>query len=145
MTITPFVRLSYAHLGIDGFTERESRSSLGLDVKSRSVNSLQSAIGAQITKAISVQSGVISPYAAIEWNHEFQNNNENIVAKYTHDPFNTFFTIPTAHPDRDYFTLRAGLTSVFPSGVSAFANLDTVVGLRDTTSTSLTVGVRLEF
>jgi outer membrane autotransporter protein len=137
--------LSYLHLDVDGFTEKESRHSLGLDVEGRSVKSLQSAIGAQIAKAISTQSGVITPYAGIEWNHEFESNGSDIVAKYTHDPFNTFFTIPTADPDRDYFTLRAGITSIFPSGVAAFANIDTVLGLKDTTSTSLTIGMRVEF
>lgn len=145
MTVTPFARLSYLDLDIDGFTESEPVHGLGLDVEGRSVRSLQSAIGVQIMKAVSMASGVVTPYLGIEWNHEFKNDDESIIAKYTHDPFNTHFVIPTADPDRDYFTVRAGLSAVFPSGVSAFANLDTVLGLSDTSSTSLTVGMRIEF
>lgn len=144
-TITPFARLSYLHLSVDGFTEREDKHSLGLDVRSRSVTSVQSALGAQFTKAISTQSGVVTPYAGLEWNHEFRNNSDEIVAKYTHDPFNTFFAIPTASPDRNYFTLRAGLTGVFANGLAAFANVDHVMGLEHTRSSSITVGVRKEF
>jgi outer membrane autotransporter protein len=145
LTVTPFARLNYLHLKVDGFREKEPVHALGLDVRSRSVTSLQSALGAQIAKAISLESGVITPYVGVEWNHEFRNKSRNIVAKYTHDPFNTFFAIPTEKPDRNYYTVRAGVTSVYPSGVSAFANVDTVVGLRDTRSTSVTVGVRVEF
>lgn len=145
VTVTPFARLDYLHMDVDAFREREPVHALGLDVRSRSVSSLQSAIGAQVVKAISLESGVLTPYLGLEWNHEFRNDSSNIVAKYTHDPFNTFFAIPTESPDRNYYTLRAGLTSVYPSGVSAFANVDTVLGLRDTRSTSVTIGVRVEF
>lgn len=144
-TVTPFARLSYLHLKVDGFTEREDTHSLGLDIRGRSVTSLQSALGVQYTRAISHESGVLTPYVGIEWNHEFRNNSGEIVAKYTHDPFNTFFAIPTASPDRNFFTLRAGLGSVYASGWSAFANLDHVLGLKDTRATSLTVGMRKEF
>lgn len=145
LTVTPFARLSYMDLDIDGFTESEPLHGLGLDVAGRSVRSLQSAIGVQIMKAIGIESGVLTPYLGVEWNHEFKNDGGSIVAKYSHDPFNTSFVIPTADPDRNYFTVRAGLSAVFPSGVAAFANVDSVLGLRDTTSTSLTVGVRIEF
>lgn len=145
LTVTPSARLGYINLDVDGFTERESKHGLGLDVNDRSVISLQSAIGVQVSKAISLESGVVNPYAGIEWNHEFRNDAGQIIAKYTHDPFNSFFAIPTASPDRNFFTLRAGLTSYYPSGVSAFANLDYVAGLKDTRASSLTVGVRVEF
>lgn len=145
LTLTPFARLSYMSLDIDGFTESEPVHGLGLDVEGRTVRSLQSAIGVQVMKAVSTQSGVVTPYAGIEWNHEFKNDEANIVAKYTHDPFNTTFFIPTADPDRNYFTVRAGVSATFASGLAAFANIDTVVGLNDTSGTSLTFGVRLEF
>lgn len=144
-TITPYARVSYLNLKVDGFTERENRHSLGLDIKRRSISSLQSALGVTLTKAVSLASGVITPYIGVEWNHEYRNNEDDIVAKYTHDPFNTFFTIPTASPDRDFFTIRAGLTSIQRNGLSMFANLDHIAGLKHTRSNSLTLGLRKEF
>ncbi|MBK6974510.1 MAG: autotransporter outer membrane beta-barrel domain-containing protein [Sterolibacteriaceae bacterium] len=145
LTISPFARLNYLRLKTDAFTEEESKSGLGLDVAGRKVTSLISALGVSLTKAISTGSGVISPYAGLEWNHEFRNNADGIVAKYANDPFNTSFTIPTASPDRNYFTLRAGLTGTFANGIAAFVNLESVLGLADTKSHSLTGGVRVEF
>lgn len=145
MTISPFARLNYLHLDTDGFREREPLHGLGLDVSSRSVSSLVSALGVNLTKAISTGAGVISPYLGAEWNHEFRNDSRGIVAKYSNDPFNTGFVIPTSSPDRNYFTARAGLTGTFPNGMSAFVNLESVLGLQDTSHYALTAGLRAEF
>jgi uncharacterized protein with beta-barrel porin domain len=145
LTVTPFVRLNYLHLKVDGYTESEPVSSLGLTVGDRSVTSLQSVVGGQITKAISTSGGVISPYGGVQWIHEFRNDSSDIKAKYTYDPFNTSFTIPSSDPDRNYFLLRGGVTGVFANGISAFANIETAVGLRDTDYASIVVGARVEF
>lgn len=145
LTVSPFARLNYLRLDTDGFREREALHSLGLDVRGRTVNSLISALGVNLTKAIGTGAGVVSPYLGVEWNHEFRNDGSGIVAKYTHDPFNTRFVIPVASPDRNYFTVRAGVSGTFANGWSAFANYETVLGLEDTSNHALTLGVRVEF
>lgn len=145
MTLSPYIHLNYLHLKVDGFTESEPLSALGLTIKDHSVTSLQSAIGGQISKTISTSKGVIAPYAALEWNHEFRNDDGSIVAKYAADPFNQSFAIPTSKPDRDFFTARAGVSATFPRGISAFANIQSVFGLHDTTNTGVTLGARMEF
>ncbi|HVK54574.1 MAG TPA: autotransporter outer membrane beta-barrel domain-containing protein [Burkholderiales bacterium] len=144
-SLTPYGRIDYLRLKIDGFTESEPVSSLGLDVEARTTKSVQTAIGGRISNTISTDFGVLSPYFAVEWNHEFDNDSSSVVAKYTHDPFNTFFTIPTDSPDRNFFTLSVGVAAVFPGGVSAFLNVDSVQGLSETNNTGVTVGVRGEF
>lgn len=144
MSITPYGRLDYLDLDIDGFRESGSLG-LDLDVGSQQVKSFQSALGARLAWVISTGSGVFSPYVGAEWNHEFKNDSASIVAKYAADPFNTFFVIPTDQPDRNYFTLSGGLSAVFAGGVSAFLNLETVTGLRGVSNTGVTAGVRLEF
>jgi len=145
LTVTPYGRVDYLHLDVDGFTEREPSAGLGLDIGSRTTRSLQSAVGARLSTPLSTARGVFTPYAAVEWNHEFQNDSRSLVAKFTHDPFNTFFAIPTERPDRNFFTVSLGVATVFAGGMSAFANLDSVVGLEDTESYAFTVGVRGEF
>jgi uncharacterized protein with beta-barrel porin domain len=145
VTLTPYGRIDYLNLDVDGFTEEEPVAGLGLDVGSQTTESLQSAIGARISMPVSTTSGVFTPYASLEWNHEYENESDSLVAKYTHDPFNTFFAIPTDKPDRDFFTLGLGVSTVYPGGVSAFVNLDAVLGLNRTSSYALTVGLRGEF
>ena len=145
VTVTPYGRIDYLKLDVDGFTETETKEGMGLTISDRDTESLQSAVGARVSKAISTGAGVFVPYAGLEWNHEYQNDAESLVAKYANDPFNVSFTIPTDDPDRDYFTLSLGASAVYKNGMAAFVNVDTVLGLADTTSYALTLGGRLEF
>ncbi len=144
-TVTPYGRLGYMRLRVDGFTESEPVSGLGLAVGAQTTHSLQSALGARVTKALSTSFGVLTPYASLEWNHEFRNDSKPLVARYAADPFNTFFAIPTEHPDRNFFTLGLGVVTVYANGLSAFLNIDTVLGLAKTKSHALTIGIRGEF
>jgi len=145
LTVTPYGRLDYLRLEVDSFTETEEISGLGLDVNSQTTESLQSAIGARISTPISTGVGVFMPYATVEWNHEYENDSEGLAAKYTHDPFNTFFVIPSEEPDRNFFTVGLGVAATFQRGLSAFVNVDTVLGLSRTDAYAVTVGVRAEF
>ena len=145
MTVTPYGRLDYLKLDVDGFTEREDKEGMGLAIDDHDTESLQSAIGGRVARTYSTASGVFTPYAGIEWNHEFQNDETSLVARYANDPFNQSFTITTDDPDRDYFTLSLGASAVFPHGVAAFVNFDTALGLADTRSYAFTLGGRVEF
>lgn len=145
MTLTPYGRIDYLKLDVDGFTEREDKEGMGLTIDDHDTESLKSAIGGRVARTYSTASGVFTPYAGIEWNHEFQNDEASLVARYANDPFNESFTITTDDPDRDYFTLSLGASAVFPHGVAAFVNFDTALGLADTRSYALTLGGRVEF
>lgn len=145
ITLTPYARLSYLKLDVDSYSETEPVAGLGLDIADQTVKSLQSALGVRLSKTVSASTGVFVPYGALEWVHEFENNSRSITAKYTNDPFNTFFVIPTITPDRDYFVASVGGSSVFANGISAFVTLESVLGLQRVTNTGLTVGLRKEF
>ena len=145
LLITPYGRLGYLRLKIDAYTETEPNHGLALDVGSQSLKSAQSALGLKIAMTSSTASGVIVPFASVEWNHEFDNDTRSLTAKYTNDPFNNFFAIPTDTPDRDYYTLSVGLSAQFRNGLSAFATLSTVEGLKDVKNRGIVVGLRKEF
>jgi uncharacterized protein YhjY with autotransporter beta-barrel domain len=93
----------------------------------------------------STATGVVVPFVSLEWNHEFDNDARSMTAKYTHDPFNNFFAIPTDIPDRNYFTLSAGLSALFKNGLSAFLTVSTVERLKDVKNRGIVVGLRKEF
>jgi outer membrane lipase/esterase len=145
MTVTPYGRLGYLHLDIDSFTESENVSSLGLDINSQSMDSLQTALGIRASGVISTTFGVLGPYAGVEWNHEFKDNSRNIGAAYPFDPFRTFFVIPTDGPDRDFFTLSLGISAQFARGMAGFVSVQSVQGLSRVTNTGVTLGIRSEF
>jgi outer membrane lipase/esterase len=143
-TFTPYGRLEYLYLDIDGYTER---GAIGLDlqVDGHSLTSFQSALGAQLAYAISTRTGVFSPQVFIEWNHEFENGSRSITSRYVNDPFNlSTFTIPTDSPDRDFLTIGVGVSGVFQRGVQGFVNLETVEGLSNVDVWGVIAGVRLE-
>jgi outer membrane autotransporter protein len=145
VSVTPYARIDYLKLEVDGFVESEPVAGLAINVNSRDTKSLQSALGARLWQPISTEIGVVTPYAGVEWNHEYKNDSGSLVARFVNDPLSTTFVIPTDDPDRNFFTLSAGASAVFRPRLSAFVNVDTVVGLSKTTSTGITVGVRGEF
>lgn len=144
-TFTPYGRLGYLHLDIDAYTESEPRHGLALDVGGQSLRSLQTAFGAKVAYSLSTQFGVVVPFASVEWNHEFANDTRSLTAKYTHDPNNNFFAIPTDDPDRNYATVSIGLSALLRNGLSAFTTFSTVEGLSNVRNRGLVAGVRKEF
>jgi outer membrane lipase/esterase len=143
--VTPYVRAAYQRTDVDDFAETGA-SGLNLTFASHEVTSLTSAIGAQVSHAISTEFGVLAPFVTGEWIHEFRNDESGISAKYAADPTElSRFTVRFDSPDRNYFNLGAGLAVTLPMGWSAFASYDTLLGLDDVSSHTVTLGARLEF
>lgn len=144
--------LSYLDATIDGFTETIGGgggpgSGLALRVRDQDVESLRSSIGAQISKAISTQSGVVIPFARADWLHEFENDSRTIVASFANDILfdtTTTFGLTTEEPDEDYFRIGGGLSAVFAGGVQGFVAVESVLGLSDLSYYSVTAGIRKE-
>lgn len=144
LTITPYASLNYLDLDIDGYTESGAEG-LDLQVDSQSLSSLQSAVGVQLAWAISTQSGVVVPQASLEWRHEFDYDSRAITARYAHDPFDlSTFSVPTNDPDENYFILGLGVSTVMRNGVSAFVNVETVLGHELVDSWGIVAGLRVE-
>jgi uncharacterized protein with beta-barrel porin domain len=143
-TLTPYGRVEYLRLTVDEYTER---GALGLDlaIEDQTAESLLTVLGARLAHAFGTPIGVVVPQVRGEWRHEFLNNSQLIRAKFANDPFNVVFTIPTDRPDRDYFAVGAGVSSVFRKGIAAFLDYETLLGLRNVVNHSFTAGVRLEF
>ena len=143
-TITPLARAEFLYLDIDKYSESGAQG-LNLTIRQQDFESFQTTLGASVSYAISVPFGVLVPQVRVEWRHEFLNNERSVAAKYTADPFNTFFSIPTDRPDRDFFPVAVGMSAGFARGVSAFVNYETILGLRDITHHDFRGGVRVEF
>jgi outer membrane autotransporter protein len=143
-TLTPYFRVEYLHLDIDGYTERGA-GGLDLRVKNQTAESLLTILGGRVAHAFSTPFGVLVPHLRGEWRHESLNGQRSIRAQFANDPFNVVFTVPTDSPDRDYFALGAGVAGTFRRGVGAFLDFETVLGLRGVTSHTFTAGVRIDF
>src|SRR5712691_1865223 len=143
-TLTPYGRLEYVFLHVNGFREKRA-AGLNLKIDDQDVPSLRSALGGRITHAVSTPIGVFVPQVHAEWRHEFLDDRRTISARFVNDPLQTGFRFQTDRLDRNYGAVGAGVSTVLRSGVSAFVNYETVVGLQDVTNHSVTGGARLEF
>ncbi len=147
---SPYVRLDYTDIDIDGYSERLSNpnsagAGLGLQVASQNIESLEAVLGARMSWSMSRSWGVFSPVINFEYAHEFDDDSRVIAASFLSDPTNTAFTVLTEDPDRDYFNLGVGASFVFSGGRSMFVNYDTIIGLTDITQHTLRIGGRFEF
>lgn len=144
LTLTPYGRVEYIDLSIDGFDEEGARG-LNLHVDSQSAKSLQGIIGGRGSYSISTGFGVLIPQVGVELIHEFDNDSRNITARFVVDPQNNTLIFPTEEPDRNYFRISAGISAVLKNGFSAFASYETVQGLRDISHHGVLLGLRKEF
>jgi len=145
MTITPTARLGYLWVKNKAFNEDEPVNGLGLAVDARTIESLQSALGAKLSGVMSTSSGVFGPYFSAQWIHEFKNDAPAIVSKYVNDPFNTIWAIPTAGPTRNYAILAIGSSATFPDNFSAFAQFSAALGLQNENVYGAVLGIRKQF
>ena len=158
-TISLSGHLTYLDIEIDGYQENINNSApgfgLALEVDKQKIDSLRSVIGLQFSRTVSTAGGVVVPYARGDWIHEFKNDQRQTRARFKDDPFTTggfllpsgapaasTFTLITEAPDKDYFRLGAGISTVRPSGWQGFLALDALVGLKDINAYSIGLGVR---
>jgi outer membrane autotransporter protein len=144
-TLIPFARLGYINVKNKSFSEHENVTGLGLAVDGRTVESLQSALGATISTTMNTNAGVFMPYFTALWMHEFKNDSPSITAKFVNDPLGLQFFIPTADPTRDYAVFIVGSSATFANGLSGFLQLGAAAGLKDVTNYSVVAGLRKEF
>lgn len=152
---SPYVRLDYRKLDIDGYTETGA-GGLSLKVESQDVSSLIFALGGQIAYSISTPFGVVVPRFRAEYNHEFDDDSVLLRAQYFApiDPSNDLtatgltnpvFEARTGEPDRDFAVIGGGISAVFQRNVQAFIDFESVVGRSKVSNNILTTGVRVDF
>jgi uncharacterized protein with beta-barrel porin domain len=148
-TMTPFVRLEYSRLDVDGYQESINNTAngfgLALAFDDQNVESLLSVLGTQASYAISTGIGVLLPQVRAEWRHEFKNDARTITSRFVNDPLRTPLILVTDSPDRDFFAFGVSLSATFRGGVAAFVSYEPVIGLAEVTSHSVVGGIRLEF
>ena len=142
----PSLALSGRTLDLDAFTETGAQG-LNLTFGKQSAESFQVILGFDVSKAISTQTGVVSPYGRVQTVYETLDNRRNILVRYAADTTGFFpgVRLTTNAPDRWRFVVGGGVAGQFAGGWSAFADAEAVLGLRHTTAVTATLGVRKEF
>jgi len=142
---SPYIRAEYLSTGIDEYSE-QGGGGLALRISEQSMDSFTSTVGGQLSHAISMPWGVISPGLRFEWRHQYRDDQRTIQFQLIDAPAGTGrFAIKTDDPDRDYFNLGASVAVTLPEGRSAFIRYETRLGQRDMTNHTIEAAVRMPF
>jgi uncharacterized protein YhjY with autotransporter beta-barrel domain len=149
-TFGPRVDLEYIKSNVDGFTEEASDPladgggwATRLDGTDQRWLTLK--LGGKVSYTHSTDWGVMIPYARLDWLHEFENDSQVINAYFVGDPDPIAIAIENDDPDSDYLRLRFGSSAQFQNGVVGFLDLGTILAHSEWSSSTISVGVRMEF
>lgn len=142
-TFAPYLRAQYLKVDVDAF-EESGTEGLNLRFEEQEIESITTALGFRASTVANTGFGVLVPQAHLEWIHEYSDDEREVTTVYIHDPRQNELLFETDSPDRDYFTMGLGLSSVFRGGTQAFIDVRTLMGLTDFTETGVTAGVRFE-
>jgi outer membrane autotransporter protein len=143
-TVGPRVGVLYRETTIDDYRE-SGRTGLELAYDNQNVQSLTTTAGVFGSVAISTGIGVIVPQVTAEYVHEFLDDQRSVGFRLVQDLGRTRFLYQTEAPDRDYFNVGAGVAMVLPNGFQPFLNYRELLGYRDRSSHTVTVGLRVPF
>jgi uncharacterized protein YhjY with autotransporter beta-barrel domain len=149
--LSPSLSINYRRTKFDSFSESDptlANDGLALSFNERTIESLRSILGVQVSKPISVSFGVVSPVVRVEWNHEFKTGARSIAAHYAFDPScvngvcDSNFALPTDSPASNYGVAGAGVIVTLARRVQAFVFDEAQFGYSNYHSNSVTLGVR---
>jgi uncharacterized protein with beta-barrel porin domain len=151
---SPSLSINYRKSKFDSFSETDpnlATDGLGLSFNERTIESLRSILGVQVSKPISVPFGVVSPVVRVDWNHEFKTGARSIAAHYAFDPScvngvcDSNFALPTDTPASNYGVAGAGVVVTLARRVQVFVFDEAQFGYSNYHSNSVTLGVRGQF
>ena len=142
-TFSPQLSLDYLSTWIDGFTETGPASG-SLQVDDQRVNSLLSRTGLNATYAWSQEWGVVLPQIRLFYIHEFLNSSRTILTSPVASP-GLGGGFVTDSPDRNYYSVAAGVSTVLPYGIQLFVDYERLLGHRYFDDYTISGGLRLGF
>jgi outer membrane lipase/esterase len=157
LTFGPYANANYFKSSIDGFSENLATENtndgfgLALSYDKQDVESFTTNVGAMMSYAISTGVGIFSPHIRGDWEHEYNDEADDIKAKFVNGGSfqeaiaNNVIIIPTENPDTDLYNVSLGVAGTFPYGISAFVDYTTILGLKDFTYHQVGGGLRFEF
>jgi uncharacterized protein YhjY with autotransporter beta-barrel domain len=148
LSFGPYFRGMYTRVDFDAYEERLDGgigSGLGLGVEERELKSMTAVVGGKATWALSRDWGILMPHLQLEWEHEFEDDPQQLAARFLHDPTRTAVRTQGDEVDTDFFNLGIGLSALFANGRSAFFYYEHLAGSEGLSQDNLSLGVRFEF
>lgn len=148
--LTPYARLDYANIKIDGYTERMSApnapgNGLALQIDNQEFDSLMTTFGARLSSQFQTSFGDVVPDITFEYVHEFENESDPLTGRFVNESLGRTFTLLRDDPDENFFNIGAGLNAMFTDTATGFVRYQALVGYEDLSVHTVEFGVRITF
>ncbi len=141
----PYVRMEYLNLHINAYDENIG-GGFGIATGGQTNHSFVTDLGLQISHAVSLPWGVVTPSMRVEWEHQYLNDNRAINMRLSEAAAGLgYFSVQTGNPDRDYVNLGGSVSAALPNGGGAFIRYETCLGQTYISEHIVEGGVRLTF
>ena len=134
--------LQYVRMSTESYTESDA-GALNLNVDRQSTGSLQGNVGVQTSYAIKTESATYLPHIRASYGNEFLKDGQNITSRLATG--SSPFTIQTTSPDRNIFSVGAGLTVLTKKNLSLYIQYDAQVNLNQYIAHNANAGLRFVF
>jgi len=141
--ITALGSFNFTNSTVKAYQEK-GNTGLELNVDKQTNQNSSAKVLTEIRRAYGTRWGAWVPQAAVAWVHQFGDQNHAVNATFAADPNAIQFGFNTEAADSDYFNLLVGSYIGLPRGLSAFIQLESVLGLKDYSATNLSLGFRTE-
>ncbi len=142
--ITPNASIRYVRTNIDGFNETGA-GAFGFEFYDQEIESLLFSAGLRVSRAISLDNGVITPQFDFDYSHEAKNDSGFIEARFLAAPEDEIFLIETDSPDRTYGSAGLGFVYISANGRQFYMNYRSTIGLEGFSQGTINLGGRIEF
>jgi outer membrane lipase/esterase len=146
---------NFRDINIDSYAETDSAPNGGLALAygEQTVESFRSIVGFSASRAFSQNFGIVMPTFRAEWHHEFKDDPRTIQAQYAIEPTLTnkvsacvsCFALQSDAPESDFGIVGAGLSLTFARRMQLFMYYETLLGVSDYKSNSISLGFRGQF
>jgi outer membrane lipase/esterase len=143
-SVTPSIKADYSGTFIDSFRETGGQG-YDFDYQDQEVHSFKTNLGFDVAYNVSVPWGVLIPRVKAGYIHEFLYHQRTIKASFVDDASSYTLKFDTDKPDRDYFIVGGGVSSVLTHNVQMYVDYERIEGHRYLNSYVVTGGVRLAF
>lgn len=137
-------RLQYTSASLDGYRE-QGADGLDLVIQGQDAISFKSILGTQVSRSISTRRAVLSLQGWLQWEHEFEDGDEEVTGYFANDPGQFGFVLPVDALETDLVRLGLGVGAQFGQGRTAFLSYQAALGMQDYTEQIVTAGVSLAF
>ena len=145
-SLGPYAGLTWTRSRMEAYTERDlGNSGLHMSFSGATQESLLGHAGLRASYVASTRGGIVVPQLRVEFQHEFDNQSQDVMASFVLDSAATQYLLSSSGGDRDSFNAGLSIAFVLKNGWMPFFDYSILLGNDDLDRQRATLGLRVEF